>query len=70
MAELLHLERAITGEELSGHFGGAFKERWLKYRRAEGMPYELVAGKVRYKLSVVVPWLEAHGYIESKGEAA
>jgi hypothetical protein len=46
---------------------GAFKERWLRQRRAEGMPYSRIAGKPRYKLSLVEPWLEVHGYIEPRG---
>jgi hypothetical protein len=70
LAGVTHLEQCITGDELAAHYHGAFKERWLKYRRAEGMPYVTVAGKVRYKLSEVVPWLETHGYIEPHNEAA
>jgi hypothetical protein len=43
------------------------KERWLRYRLKEGMPHYLIAGKIRFRVSEVVPWLERHGYIERRG---
>jgi hypothetical protein len=63
------MERWLTDAQLVEHFNGAFKERWLRYRRAEGMPYARIAGKPRYKLSEVEPWLELHGYID-RGDVA
>lgn len=39
---------------------GDYSARWLRYRRAEGMPHVVdFAGRVRFLPSQVIPWLEA-----------
>jgi hypothetical protein len=31
---------------------------------AEGMPHAVIFGRPKFKVSIVEPWLEQHGYIE------
>ena len=63
---VVELERWLDEAELVDHFAGAFRSRWLRYRRAEGLPHWRVGGKVRYRLSEVVAWLEEHGHVERR----
>lgn len=68
MAELATLEPFVDRDELAAFVGRAVKERWVRYRIKEGMPHYLIAGKIRFRVSEVVPWLERHGYIERRGQ--
>jgi hypothetical protein len=52
--------------ELADHLGCS--PRWISYRAAEGMPHSIIAGRVKYKVSLVEPWLEARGLITHKGD--
>jgi hypothetical protein len=42
--------------------------RWIEARMAEGMPHTFIAGRAKFKVSEVEPWLDRHGYIEWGGE--
>jgi hypothetical protein len=42
--------------------------RWIELRMAEGMPYAIIAGKAKFRISEVEPWLVLHGFIEWVGE--
>lgn len=44
--------------------------RWVEARMADGMPHVRMAGRAKFHLSEVEPWLQAHGHIERRGEAA
>lgn len=44
--------------------------RWIIARYEEGMPCAMIAGRLKFKVSVVEPWLEEHGHIEKRNEAA
>lgn len=44
--------------------------RWIEERMAEGMPHKSIAGRVKFKVSVVEPWLDEHGFIEDRGRDA
>lgn len=68
MSTIAPLEPFVDRDELAGFLGHAVKERWLRYRLKEGMPHHLIAGKVRFRVSEVVPWLERHGYIQRRGQ--
>jgi hypothetical protein len=35
----------------------------------EGLPHTHIAGRAKFHVSEVEPWLEAHGHIERRGEA-
>jgi hypothetical protein len=37
---------------------------------AEGLPHTLIAGRCKFRASKVEPWLERHGYLQDRGEAA
>lgn len=64
------LEPFVDRDGLAQALGHAVKERWLRYRVKEGMPHYLIAGKMRFRVSEAVPWLERHGFIQRRGEAA
>ncbi len=38
--------------------------RWLKARKAEGMPHRKIAGKLRFRVRDVEPWLRDRGHME------
>lgn len=40
--------------------------RWVEMRVAEGMPSALIAGRRKFRVSEVEPWLERAGYIERR----
>lgn len=44
------------------------KVRWIEYRVSDGMPHALIAGRWKFKISVVEPWLEEHGHLKRLGE--
>ncbi|HET7052788.1 MAG TPA: hypothetical protein VFI09_02585 [Solirubrobacterales bacterium] len=44
--------------------------RWIELRMEEGLPHAHIAGRAKFHASEVEPWLEAHGYIDRRGEAA
>jgi hypothetical protein len=33
----------------------------------EGMPHTYIAGRVKFKIAEVEPWLDRHGFIERRG---
>ncbi len=37
---------------------------------AEGMPHKYIAGRAKFKVSLVEPWLDQHGFIEHRGSEA
>lgn len=45
-------------------------KRWIERRMEEGMPHRHLAGRAKFRMEEVEPWLEQHGHIERKGEAA
>lgn len=44
--------------------------RWIEARMEEGLPHVHIAGRAKFHISEVEPWLEFHGHIERRGEAA
>lgn len=61
------IEPFVDRDELATALGHAVQERWLRYRIRDGMPHYLIAGKIRFRVSEVVEWLERHGHIERRG---
>ena len=53
---------------LAHHLGCSV--RWIEYRLEEGMPHALIAGRVKFRASVVERWLADRGYLEQRGDAA
>lgn len=67
-AQVTELEPFVDRQELETFIGRAVKERWLRYRVKEGMPHYLIGGKMRFRISETVAWLERHGHIERRGQ--
>jgi hypothetical protein len=44
--------------------------RWIEARMVEGMPYTYIAGRAKFRISEVEPWLDSHGFIERSGEGS
>lgn len=63
-----HLEPWLDKKALAEHLG--CKVRWIEYRMHEGMPHTILAGRCKFRASEVEPWLEQHGYLQRRGEAA
>lgn len=42
--------------------------RWIERRMEDGLPHRHIAGRAKFRVSEVEPWLEAHGHIEQRGE--
>jgi hypothetical protein len=38
--------------------------RWIEARMVEGMPHTYIAGRAKFRVSEVEPWLERHGFIK------
>lgn len=66
MAEIVHLEPWLGKAALAKHLDCGV--RWIELRQAEGMPHAIIAGRIKYRVSEVEPWLEARGYIERRGD--
>lgn len=62
------LEPWLTKAEIAEFFGCS--KAWISLRMAEGMPHTHIAGRAKYRPSECEPWLESHGHIKRKGEAA
>lgn len=63
--ELVALEPWLDKKALAEYLGCSV--RWIEYRRAEGMPHAMIAGRVKFKVSAVEPWLADHGYLRDEG---
>jgi hypothetical protein len=75
LASDLDVERLLARQErwrdkhgIAEHFSCGI--RWIEERMAEGMPHTYIAGRAKFKVSLVEPWLAAHGFIEDRGGAA
>lgn len=66
--EVASLERWLDKKGIASHF--ACSPRWIELRMEEGLPHAHIAGRAKFRVSEVGPWLDAHGHIERKGEAA
>ena len=42
--------------------------RWIEKRMEDGMPHYHVAGRAKFRLSEVEPWLVENGHIERRGQ--
>jgi hypothetical protein len=41
--------------------------RWIEARMVEGMPHTYIAGRAKFKVGLVEPWLDRHGFMEHRG---
>jgi hypothetical protein len=63
-----YLEPWLSKRDLAAHLGCSVS--WVEKRQAQGMPHTVIAGRCKYRASVVEPWLEARGHLEHRGEIA
>jgi hypothetical protein len=62
------LEPWLDKKGIAAHF--VCSVRWIERKMEEGMPHRHIAGRAKFRVSEVEAWLEAHGHIERRGEAA
>lgn len=67
-ADIVHLEPWVDKREMAHLLDCSVS--WLEKRMAEGMPHAIIAGRVKFKLSQVEPWLARQGLWEQRGEVA
>jgi hypothetical protein len=67
------LEDLLAGQErwrdkpaIAQHFSCSI--RWIESRMEEGMPHTFIAGRAKFRVSEVEPWLDAHGFIARLGK--
>jgi hypothetical protein len=60
--DVVRLEAWLTKPQLCDHLGCS--ERWIENRMAEGMPAWKIAGRIKFKVSEVEPWLQENGHME------
>lgn len=49
-------ERWLTKQQLAEHLG--YSTRWVEYRIHDGMPYERLGHRMRFRASEVEAWLK------------
>lgn len=62
------LEPFLTKREIAAFFGCGVRS--IERCMAEGMPHRHILGAAKFRPSECEPWLEQHGKIQRKGEAA
>lgn len=68
MTNVAALEPWLDKKALAKHLGCGV--RFIEYRIEQGMPHAVIAGRCKFRASEVEPWLEQHGFLERRGEAA
>ncbi len=68
MNDVVQLEEYLDKKGIAAHFKCSV--RWIERRMEEGLPHTHIAGRAKFRVSEVEPWLEVHGHIERRGEAA
>jgi hypothetical protein len=58
-------ERWCDKHGIAEHFSCGV--RWIESRMEEGMPHTHIAGRAKFRVSEVEPWLDRHGFIERAG---
>lgn len=62
MSKVSQLEPWLDKYQLAAFFGCGV--RWIEYRVAEGLPSALIAGRRKFRVSEVEPWMQRHGHIQ------
>lgn len=58
----------LDKEGFADHLGMSVS--WIEKRMQEGMPYAKIGSRTKFRAAEAEPWLEQHGWIQRKGEAA
>lgn len=53
---------------IAAHLGCSVRS--INRRMQEGMPHAEIMGRAKFRVEEVEPWLEQHGYLRRKGNAA
>ena len=53
---------------IAAHF--ARSVRWIERRMEDGLPHAHIAGRAKFRVSEVEPWLVQRGHVERRGEEA
>jgi hypothetical protein len=53
---------------IAAYFGCSVRS--IERRMVEGMPHAEILGRAKFRVPEVEPWLEEHGYLKRKGQAA
>lgn len=61
-------ERWLDKRDIAAYFGCS--PRSIERRMHEGMPHAEILGRTKFKPQRCEAWLESHGFLEQKGEAA
>jgi hypothetical protein len=61
----IHLEPWLDKRGLAEHL--CCSVRSIQTALAEGLPHAVIFGRVKFQVSAVEPWLEAHGYLVRHG---
>ena len=62
---IITLERWLDKRGLAEHLSCSVRS--IQTGLAEGMPHAVIFGRVKFQVSEVEPWLEAHGYLVRHG---
>jgi hypothetical protein len=60
--QAMHLEPWLGKRAMAAHLGCS--ERWLEYRLRDGLPSWKIAGRVKFRPSLVEAWLTENGHME------
>jgi hypothetical protein len=61
-----YLEPWLSKRDLAQHLGCSVS--WVEKKAAAGLPHTVIAGRVKFRVSAVEPWLEARGFLEHRGD--
>lgn len=59
---VVSMEPWLDKHGIAAHFGCSY--RWIEDRLREGLPSAMIAGRRKFKVSEVEPWLERAGHIK------
>lgn len=62
--ELIQLEPWLDKRGLQEYL--SCSERWIENRLKEDMPHAMIAGRIKFRVSEVEPWLIEHGHMERR----
>jgi hypothetical protein len=68
MTDLARLEPWLDKRALAAYLGCSY--RFVEERKRDGMPHAIIAGRLKYRVSEVEPWLEARGHFKLGGDRA
>ena len=62
MPNLTDIEPWLDKRALAEHLSCSIRS--IQTALADGMPHTIIFGRVKFRVSEVEPWLEAHGHLE------